>query len=167
MSRLIYLVTHGEKEEGPNPGLTARGRKQAQQLRQFLPQTPHSIVCGMGRRHCETAQELELWPADRHSSVFGVPESKNRAKGTIWLVDGTEIPYGKYTFVEERKRLFLEEVAKLPSRTVVITSRPMIKILGFAGDSKEAGVYRYDPDSGEITEIFAASDDIGAGDQEV
>ena len=43
----------------------------------------------------------------------------------------------------------------------------MVKRLGTTSHPKEAAVYRYQPSTGKIKELFAASEDIGAGDQEV
>lgn len=167
MSRLVYLVTHGQKEQGPNPGLTALGRKQVQQLRAHLPGCIHSVLCGVGRRHLDTAKELGLDP-DRYTSIIGAAESKNRATDTIILADGTEIPDDKYSTPSDRAEVFARIVRDQPSRTVIIISRPMIKILQKnSGHPKEATVYTYNPDTGELKEVFAASEDIGAGAREV
>ncbi|OGY46917.1 MAG: hypothetical protein A3J62_03080 [Candidatus Buchananbacteria bacterium RIFCSPHIGHO2_02_FULL_38_8] len=166
MSRQIYLITHGQKAKGPNPSLTSLGVQQVRLLKPYLPKQIHTVVCGVGRRHLKTARELGLEP-DRYSGIVGVAESKNYAADTVILADGTEIPAAKYSAVTDRAESFTALVNDLPSRSVVITSRSMVKRLGTANHPKEAAVYRYKPDAREIKELFAASEDIGEGDQEV
>jgi len=164
--RYISLVTHGKKLEGPNPGLSPIGKFQTEQLKPHLPKKPKVIACGTGKRHLDTAQALGLTPT-RYSIVIGAPESKNRAKNTVTLADGTEIEYELYTSVADRTDAFVHLVTMLPAGAVVITSRSMVKSIMPFGDSKASAVYRYEPDTKRITEVFAASDDIGEGTMEV
>lgn len=39
----IYVVTHGDKFSGPNPGMTPEGIKQVRALRRLLPTTPSGV----------------------------------------------------------------------------------------------------------------------------
>lgn len=166
MSRSIYLVTHGEKSGGANPGLTEEGKRHIALIIAKLPRQIHSVVCGVGLRHLDTAKVLQLNP-DRYSGTVGAAESKNRKSNTVILADGTEIPYEKYSAVADRTDSFKKLVRSLPARTVVITSRSMIQILEPTVTGKAATLYRFNPDNGELTELFSASNDIGDGIKEV
>lgn len=156
MSRIIYLVTHGQKEKGPNPGLTPLGKKQIADLKPNLSGKIQLVICGVGRRHLETALILGLEP-DLYSAVIGVAESKNRQNNTVILADGTEIPDAKYSAVADRKTAFFELLKNLPSRTVIITSRPMVAILSKGNEVKEATLYRHIPETCHLTEVFTAA----------
>lgn len=166
MSRSIYLVTHSQKDDGANPGLTPIGLSQAGLLRRQLPTNLKVIVCGTGKRHLAMSKALGLKPT-RYSFIFGMPESKNRATNTVILADGTEVAYDLYTSVTDRADLFIKYVNLFPHLTAIITSRSMVKLLMKEGDAKEAAIYRYQPETKALLEIFAASDDIGAGAKEV
>ena len=166
MSRLIFLVTHGKKMEGANPGLSPLGKYQTSQLRGFLPAKPKNVVCGTGTRHIDTARALGLEPT-RFSIVVGAPESKVPGKNLVILADGTILPYELYTSVADRTEAFCKLVGNLPDKVVVITSRSMIGVLSDSVQPKAAAVYRYNPSTGKLEELFAASDDVGEGDQEV
>ena len=169
MPRIIYLVTHGQKQKGTaNPGLTPAGRRQTRHLRMKIPLKPHGVVCGTGRRHLETAEELRISPT-RYSSVVGVADSKDKAGGKdiVILSDGTVVAYNLYTSVADRSEAFKTLVDDLPHKTVVVTSRSMIRSLGFNGDALPAAVYAYDPDRRKIEFIFSASEDAGDAGKEV
>ncbi len=162
---IVFLITHGAKTLEPNPGLTQEGIEEITQLRSRLPSCITDVVCGTGRRHLETAKTLGLTPT-RYSSIVGVAESKIRGKGVVLLADGTQIPYKLYTSIKDREEAFFKLVESLPDNSVVITSRVMPRLLGFSY-GKQSAIYHYDTQTGEIEEVFAASLDIGAGDQEV
>ena len=165
--RYIFLVTHGTKQDGPNPGLTPLGQYQTGQLRQHLPRKPKGVVCGTGKRHLDSARALGLEPT-RYTGIVGIPESKVAGKSQVVFPDGTIIEYSRYTGVADRSVAFCRLVNNLASRTVVITSRSMVRVI--SGDTiqpKSAAVYRYSPDTGELIELFAASSDIGDGQKEV
>ena len=166
MSRQIYLVTHGKKLDGPDPGLTPIGKLQTKRLGEYLPARPKTVVCGTGERHLQTASILGLEPK-RFSVIIGTPESKSTEKNIVILANGTKIPYELYTSVADRKEAFLNLVQNLPHLTVVITSRSMIYVLDFNGTPKSAAIYVYEPARETIEELFAASEDIGAGRDEV
>jgi len=167
MSRLIFIITHPPKEDGPNPGLTAAGYICAEKMAQAMPKPFHTVCCGMGKRHIQTARALGLWLPDYFSSVFGVPESRDRTRNVLILTDGTEIPYERYTFVTDRKKLLVEAINGLPHQSAVVTSRPTLKTLGYEHDAKDGTIYSYNPDTRAIKEVFSGANDIGAGAQEV
>ncbi len=135
------------------------GVSQLSQLNGHLPSNPKKIVvCGTGKRHLETAELLMLEPT-RYSTIVGGPESKNREKNTVILACGTEIEYELYSSVNDRAVAFASLINNLPSGTIVITSRPMISLLKKGISPKEAAIYQYRPDSGYLTELYAASNE--------
>ncbi len=166
MSIHIFLVTHGTKEDGPNPGLTPLGKYKTKQLREYLPANPRGVVCGTGRRHLDSAKALGLVPT-RYSGIVGVPESKIADKDQVILPDGTVLEYSLYTGVADRAEAFRTLVNNLTTRTVVVTSRSMIRVLNDTIQSKSTAVYRYNPGTGELVELFAATDDVGDEKEEV
>lgn len=166
MSRFVYLVTHGTKMDGPNPGLTPLGEYQTAQLREHLPSRPKGVVCGTGKRHLDSTEALGLVPT-RYTGIVGMPESKIAGKSQLILPDGTILSYDLYTGVADRAEAFRTLVNNLAARTVIITSRSMIRVLNDSVETKAAAVYRYNPGTGELTELFAATADIGDGNEEV
>ena len=129
---IVYLVTHGQKKEGPNPSLTPLGEFQLGQLKDHLPPKLSTVVCGTGRRHLQTAEVLELCP-DRYTNIVGVPESKDEACQMVFLADGTKIPFSQYTSIKDRAPSFRQLIKSLENQTIVITSRPLIELSGLKG----------------------------------
>ncbi len=164
LPNIIYLVTHGDRELTANPGMTKNGFRQVETLRQYLPDKPTAIVRGTGRRHRDTADALRL-EITRLTDAVGVSNAKNRLKNTIILDDGSEYPYDLYTGAKDREPSFLEVIASLPDNSVVITSRPLIKLLGSQPlEGKKATVYCFDRDTNEVTEIASAATDCETDD---
>ncbi len=198
---LIYLITHGEKADGVDPGLTFEGEQQIIELRHFLFKGPENswrktkplladfkgkVVCGIGRRHKETASLLRL-QVDEFCEVVGVRASKDRATGMILLPDGSMVSAAEYRAVQNRAPKFFELLEqwnqsgnKSDNDYLVITSRPMIGLIlqrpGVGAycfklngegtekgmkitekDVREAGAFLYSHCNNLIVELFATS----------
>lgn len=148
---MIYMVTHGQKHPGANPGLTEKGKEQIASLISRLPRNISKTVCGTGKRHLDVATALGLTP-DQYTSLVGEPDSlelDEQKNPIIVLADGTKIPEEKLTTLTDNEisaKLFLKE---LPDNTVICTGRPFLIMLGY----KEAGsgaIYGYDRQSKKI-----------------
>jgi len=149
MEREIYVVTHGEKEVGPNPGMTPKGFKEVEVLRALIPFKPSTIVCGTGRRHLGVAKALGLNP-DRYASWAGEPDSMEMIDGkkTIILADGT--------IVEVKKCLPLTDginrIKALPHNAMVCGGRPLMILLD-KPDAQFGRVYKITIRSGNVVSI--------------
>jgi hypothetical protein len=146
LSRLIYFVTHGQKEIRPNPGLTPLGKKQISQLKGFLPNNIGSVICGVGRCYLQTASLLGLEPTF-FSSIVGGAETENRENKKIILADGTEIDSEKYLMSVDQKQVFLELLKVLSSQTLIVTGRTLINRLKGGDDATVASLYSYRPET--------------------
>lgn len=167
MGKKIFVVTHGEKEDGSNPSMTKVGFEQVAALRSLLPKTVALVVCGTGRRHMDVARALELAP-DRYTALVGAPDSLNSERNIV-LADGTVIDFNKYTTISDNRNAMPALISGLPDGAVICAGRPCVKGLG-KKDAKSGAVYRVDVDENdtivEIVEVIATGD-VGAGEKEI
>lgn len=172
----IYVVTHGNKLEGPNPGMNADGFAQVQQLAPHLPKDPPVVVCGTGKRHHDIAKALGLTPT-RWTAVVGDATSLEKIGGKrmIMLPDGTTIPREQYTTPEDLAPATQALVMSLPDGAVICAGRPAMIALDLPG-AKNGAVYRltlHYPHRHQTTgviakieEVAVAGGDVGAGAKE-
>lgn len=137
----IFVVTHGKKFSGPNPGMTEEGMEQVRGLRVLLPETITEVVCGTGRRHLDVAKTLGLTPT-RYTSAVGGPDSGESSTGkgpvdVVILPCGTAVPYAIYTTLIDGAGAIKDVVASLPDNSVVCAGRPSMIMLGM----EEGGSY--------------------------
>jgi hypothetical protein len=144
MEKTIYVVTHGEKFSGPNPGLTPKGIAEIAALRSSLPNNPTVIVCGVGRRHLDVAKALDLVPT-RYTNIAGDPDSGKKGpdgKMQVVLADGTQVPSNiAYTSIEDNTPAAQALVKSLPDGAVICAGRPFMIMLGNK-DAQSAQVYK-------------------------
>jgi len=168
------LVTHpdkgGQGNAVPNPGLSAEGEKQAEEIKQVLRDKIGffcNIFCGTGVRHLRMAQILGIEPT-LYSPLFGPPDSMDRELGLIVLPDGTKIPAKKYLSPSGLGATLMRQTEE---DSLVICSRPLVsKILKYCKEGENlavaGAVYAYDNDEQTINLLFSATEDAGAGKNE-
>lgn len=151
----IYIAAHGDKFNGPNPGMTEKGFEQIKALRHLIPKNPSLVICGTGRRHLDVAKALNLNP-DRYTSWAGDPDSMEIIIGgtkIIILADGALLEPNKYTSLIDNAPTAKIQVAGLPDKSVVCSGRPLMIMLGRI-DARSAAVYKVTCKDGCITEIL-------------
>lgn len=153
MEKHVYVVTHGAKFSGANPGMTAEGFDQVAKLRSLLPAEINVVVCGTGRRHLDVAKALGLYPT-RYTSAVGGPDSGEcmAGNGTVDVVrlpgssdvpDGTLVPYAIYTTLIDTAPVMKAVICGLPHNSVVCAGRPSMIMLDMdESKSKSAAVYK-------------------------
>lgn len=143
----IYIVTHGKKFPGANPGMTEEGFAEVSKLRSLLPAEVTDVVCGTGRRHLDVAKALGLEPT-RYTSAVGGPDSgeasvKGGLVDIVRLPCGTAVPYSAYTTLTDGVEGMRGVLRGLYHNSVVCAGRPSMIMIGMAeADSKSAAVYR-------------------------
>ncbi|MBI5530290.1 MAG: hypothetical protein HY918_02205 [Candidatus Doudnabacteria bacterium] len=143
----IYVVTHGKKFPGANPGMTEEGFAEVAQLRNLLPAKVRDVVCGTGKRHLDTVKALGLKPT-RYTSAVGGPDSgeatvKGGPVDVVRLPCGTLVPYYRYTTLVDGQDGMKSVIAQLRNNSVVCAGRPSMIMLGMMEeDSKSAAVYK-------------------------
>jgi hypothetical protein len=149
----IYVVTHGDKFPGPNPGHTPTGNQEVAALRPLLPETPPAVVCGTGRRHSDVAEALGLEPT-RFTCLAGDPDSLEIIEGVKMaiLADGHTFPLERHTSLADMSPVARSTVVELPDQSVICGGRPAMIMLGYAA-ARSAAVYRVSVDGGEIVAI--------------
>lgn len=142
----IIVVTHGEKVNGANPGMTLLGFDQVAALRSLLPDNPSKVVCGTGQRHMDVSQALRVLPTI-FSSIAGNADSLEIIDGKKMavLANGIAVPLEFYPAVEESAPSAKALLSEWPNGTVVCSGRPFMLALGVS-DAKSATVYKIDID---------------------
>ena len=179
---IIYIVAHGDKFEGFNPGMTGEGFTQVKALRPFLPKMPGDVVCGEGRRHRDVAQALGLSPT-RYTAMVGGPASLGTAEGVegrvVWIAEDFYVPHdatsGLYTTVADMGPSALAVLVSLRHNSVVCAGRPLLIALGHADVATSAAVFQVDvyvdvySSVAEVVSIecIKSAGDAGVGDLEV
>lgn len=145
MAKNVFVVTHGEKNKGPNPGMTSKGFQQVRALRGLISEVPSRVVVGTGRRHVDVAKALLI---SNHlyisfTPVVGGPESLERfgGKDVVVLADGTHVPLEQYTGTKDGTASLWSLLCGLPDNSVICAGRPAMILLG-KDDAKQGVVYR-------------------------
>jgi len=157
--KVIFILTHGEKTYGPDPGMTPFGHQQVQSLREYLPPMISRVIVGEGRRHFEMIQDLGL---DPNLCVF----SPMVGRATSNIPENPKLvylPHGEIISIEQWLPLSIGEVRRfikpLADGTVVLGGRPLIKtVLKFSCDHNQpaaltASYYKITIKSCEIISI--------------
>lgn len=142
-TREVFIVTHGQKHSGPNPGMTPQGFEEIRSLRDLVPPNPSAIVVGVGRRHSDTLAALACRGQARHSSVCGDADSLEMVNGQpmVILADGTPVPLAQHTSIADTRDAAKQLVIWLGGDSVICAGRPFVKALGVT-DAKSAAVYQ-------------------------
>lgn len=107
--KTVYIVTHGEAEDKPDPSLTIEGKRQMRELKKLLKGKKFDlIVSGVGKRHRETYEIIvgRKRKPDIESELVGVPETISADKKELIFPDGKRVP------VEEYARTRYQELLK-------------------------------------------------------
>lgn len=151
MERHVYVVTHGAKFSGPNPGMTDKGKEQVRSLRPLLPGVITEVVVGGGLRHHQMPPELGLTPT-RWTSAVGTPDSgeasvPGREVDMVRIADGTPegllVEYSRYTTLQDCACAAQAVAVSLKHNSVICAGRPSMIMFGMSEDkAKSAAVYR-------------------------
>ena len=179
--KIVYLILHGEKWRGADPGHTRKGRRQVESLRKFLPgwRRIRYVAAGVGKRHREISEFLNLgvsaWCPD-----LGGPQSLEPDKVHVCLADGTIIPFEMLRYSPRVGEAVVTLLASLPNGAICLTGRPIARSVGI--DPRQfpsASVWRFTirvvTKGDKIVRarivkrvmVGRASDDIGGGKKEV
>ena len=143
----IYVVTHGKKFPGANPGMTEEGFEEVAKLRCLLPEKVSEVVCGTGKRHLDSAKALRLEPT-RYTGAVGGPDSgeatvKGGPVDVVRLPCDTVVLYESYTTLKDGAEAMKDVVSKLSHNSVICAGRPSMIMLDMEESvSKSAAVYR-------------------------
>ncbi len=147
VKKTVILVTHGEKEKGPNPGMTEEGFKRVAvlllELDKLLPNGPTELHFGSGQRHIDVVKALGFSTKDGFlSDLWGGPGSleKTPEGKIIVLADGTAVAFEKcYTIRHLGGELISKIIAELPGNSVICSGRPVLVRLGRKPEECESG----------------------------
>ena len=168
MKKTVYVVNHGDKNTGANPGMRKSGFAQISALKPLLPANPPLIICGAGSRHEDVRRALNFncgCPTIWTPSVGG-PESleKIQGKDTVILADGMTVPLGSFPVGKDRTAAMLAVLEDTPDNAVICAGRPAMISLGVK-DAKSAAVYRVNicsPETGSLTLDFLEIQEVKA-----
>lgn len=160
----VYIVTHGKRNDGPDPGMTLEGFSDVAALRHLLPHNPSVVVCGTGRRQRQVAQALGLIPSC-YSTVVGGPEGLDAqlhdGVQMIVLADGEMIPYSMDTTETDLKPSMTGLVLGLSNNAVICSGRVSLLALGLTLEQAKSGaVYVIMHDDGRILGIDRCGIDV-------
>jgi len=155
----ITVLTHGDKYDGANPGLTPNGIEQIKALRPFLPKNPTAVIFGTARRHFDTGKAAGL-EYTKVTSAVGDADSAEAVEGKkmIVLPDGTLVEPAKYTGLGDSASVAVKAVVNAPDSAIIVSGRPLGLMLKIAGqisiDFVSAAVYRITVDKDEIVDCI-------------
>ena len=143
MPKTVFVVTHGDKETGPNPPMTHKGFEQVHAMRKVLPNHPTAVVCGTALRHFQVAEALGL-TITRYTSVAGDSTSLDKKPDksmVIVFADGREVPYddGVVTITKDLAQAAVQLICDLPDGAIICAGRPFMLNLVAAGHTPATG----------------------------
>lgn len=151
---MIYLVTHGNRFSGCNPGHTLDGKTQIVRIREdFLPQIPKPplVVVGTGRRFLEIYRTLSLAlegvPVN-YSPFCGSADSMEEDHETIMLASGDKTTHAQYlSLIACMDTAFLgwRFLSELPDNTLLCAGGELMVALGLTDINERGQLYRLDP----------------------
>ena len=144
----IYIVTHGECEDGPDPILNGNGIKQIKSLK--IPQEVNMLASGTGKRFlCVLKIVQSKLPAMRviYSPFFGGPE-RLVGKGQIILTNGRLLDRSSEYIGAINGQINMWPLLKsLRNRTLICAGGALMETLGYSGIHKSGHLYEIDPDT--------------------
>ena len=127
-----YLVTHGERNDGADPGHTSEGLGQIRSIK--LPKGIAQVVVGTGRRHWEVNEEvaaqLPEGVAVKTSPHCGSADSLNSDKTTITLSNGKTVKLSDYIGIETSCFDAWEFIESQPDGTLFCAGGELMMALG-------------------------------------
>jgi len=151
--KTVYVVNHGDKYSGTNPGMTEAGKAQVSALKPLLPVNPPLLITGAGKRHDDVREALNFngCPTIWTPSVGG-PESLEIIDGkkVVIMADGKTVPLDSFPVGKDRTAAMLAVLEDAPDNAVICAGRPAAISLGVK-DAKSAAVYRVNVYCQEIT----------------
>ena len=185
MKKTAYIVTHGDKGNGPKPKMTPKGFEQNGAMRGVLTKEPKDVVSGTATRHFNVAEALGL-AITRYTAVAGDSTSLDKKPDKTMVIvfsDGREVLFDDnlVTTTKDMAHAVVELICGLPDNAVICAGRPFMLNLEAAGHrpltgpGKSASVYTVRvesfPTGGElyIAEIVALAEDgvVGEGKAEL
>jgi hypothetical protein len=149
----IYVVTHGDKNPGANPGLSKKGISQIEALESLLPKSLNKVICGTGMRHLDTADILNL-EIDHYTSTVGGADSLEMIDGKkmILLANGTAVNPEKYKSLGDNTPSLNILLKSSPDNTIISAGRPCLIMMGYK-DAKSGGLYEIKFEKEKIVSI--------------
>lgn len=151
----VYLVTHGKKGSGTNPGLTEEGRAAITKL--ILPDGIRLVIVGTGKRFLDTLQALNEQLGDvqvTYAPICGTADNCEKAGDNSYemeLANGSRVPTTSYLGLIGTPginlRIFM--IAQ-PEGTLLIVGREFLEGIGFPNGAS-GKLYMYDGE--EVTEV--------------
>jgi hypothetical protein len=156
----VYIVTHGDKENGPNPRMTPKGFEQVRAMREVLPKEPKDVVSGIATRHFNVAEGLGL-TITRYTCVAGDSTSLDKkpdGRKVIVFGDGREVPHDDnlVTTTKDMATASVQLLCELSDGTVVCAGRPLMLNLAEAGHQPITG-------PGKSASVYAVTTEVLAG----
>ena len=144
---VIYLIAHGDRENGPDPIHTPEGLKQIWSL--SLPDGIGMVVSGTGKRFLEilgiVLGKLPRAPVVKYSPFCGGPEGF-QGEDDVILTDGRIINYHKeYIGVSNGPLDMWQFIASLPDRTLLCAGGALMIGLGLKAINKKGHLFELDP----------------------
>ena len=146
---MIYLVTHGKREGGPNPRMTADGLFQIERLRELLPKNTPLVVVGTGKRFLQVYGVLQpsLNGAKVEYSPFcGSADGMEPDGKTIPMASGELTEHDSYLGLVRCKAFDAWKFLKdLPNGTLLCSGGELMMALGLEGVNEKGQLFELDP----------------------
>lgn len=155
----IYILTHGNKVPGPNPGITEDAKKALSEA--YIPPWVNNIFVGTGLRFKETLAAIMpkfgqgAIVSVNFSPLCGSADSGEKAETgfQVVLADGTIVPAGNYTGLVGTPGIDLGAwLRTLPDKTLLVAGRELTGALGYEG-GVPGKLYCYD--GSEVHQVVA------------
>lgn len=150
----IYIITHGEKSHGTNPGLTEAGKSQVATLP--IPDNITQVIVGTGKRFCDVLSGIKERVGNvsvKFSPLCGSADSgeKNETGFKVALADGTIVEIGDYIGLIGTPGIDLVAwLGSLTENTLLCAGR---EFLGGIGYKNGASGHLYHYDGVEVTQV--------------
>lgn len=150
----IYIITHGEKGHGTNPGLTEAGRRQIETLP--VPNGITQVIVGTGKRFSDTLAIVKNRVGNvpvKFSPLCGSADSgeKSETGFKVALADGTNVEVGDYIGLIGTPGIDLTAwLGSLADNTLLCAGREFLGGIGYKNGAPGC-LYRYD--GMEVTQV--------------
>ncbi len=161
----LRAITHGQKKEGVNPGLTEDGKTNIRLVGgKLVEYSVTGVVIGTGTRFLDTynaikeAVDLERFKP-KYSPFLGSADSGTKAETgfNVLLADGTPIHDSGYIGLIGTPGVDLWAMIEgtMENGNLLVTGREFIGAFmpGGANDAKSAALYEIDTDARTVVEI--------------
>ena len=159
MNKTLYIVTHGQKDDQPNPSHTDYGRNQIRDLKQYLPSDPGLVIIGLGTRHFEMSGLLGI-NFDQDNCLFNAIAGRSTSlkpgtRDQVFLANGVVIDIKQWQdFAQE---VFWNLFIDLPDNSIVLGGRPfarsILESIQTNHKALSASVYKMTIENGKVIDI--------------